>query len=578
MIKKKSFLDVLRMGLWSCIILLAITFKAHECQAEAMDQRKTLGVKIAADLNRVAMKPFVALDSSKGSKPVTSRLDIYPTTVKRMPLILSVYAKERITREDEIVLEFRQLFTGVIKTIRLATLTNIPSNQIAIWPLDIAKNEIPFAEGAYYLSVDIQRDGESLSGGDVGSLFYYLADDGMSLGYVVGCYQLAFADILVDPRRNGCSVFIIPKPARLPMTVDPYKTQTRDRWDELFRKKLLNFDDGKDVYDRGSKSCDSLPAELVADGGFGILFSMFAFREIGDESKAQFAFNVFDRLVCDRVRYNKYAPYINQAWHLIRVLSYACLVLHEDPLYSAWCHDILDNLIPSIAIKTDSHFSHLAITDKSGKPYKRYTDGVYVGRILGGQAFYQYARMLINKQSDDSDYVADVDRIISYAVEEAAWIMKNGVYMAEKKGSDSTYNMCGDINFSAGLIGAYNLAVLKGREDDSKVIAKALAKLLKSSNEATEPFPPYWMGWMDGDAYTICEMAIRITGEQKVKEFQRRFIPNSDIDIVAKGAREAPYGMQHRLNTTAAMILSSPEYIKTVKNKDKFWESLIASP
>ncbi len=536
------------------------------------------GVTIAARVDGADTPRYWGADAIHAGRAVFSRLEIYAAEAKAVHLRVSITADEPIHTDDELVLTIRELFSGETAIVRLA----LPAGDAREYAVELARDQIPFRDGAYHILVDLHRNGKSLAGKNVGSVLYMLADRTRSLGYVSATYQIAYIHFMLDA-ETGSTPNLFPKPGRLPPTYDPHDPDTRQAWLDLLLAPLLSSD--RESWRKAAEEARirdaSIAAELVADGGTGILFGMMAYRAVGERDRERFAFRVLDGFVNGRIRAGKSVPHVNQSWHVVRLLSYACILLNDIPEYRAWVDATLDEIIPLQLKDTVTYdpavggtvrgpmptFAHKTIV-VDGQPLTRepYRDGTYVGRVYGGHAWYQMAHLVI-RGSEAPTLAEPIDRIIEFAVDESRWLIEND----DARGRYG--NMCGSINLCFGLVPAYHFAVRAGRDEDADTIAEGLRLALMAAT--IEPkYGPHFEGWLTADGYTLCEMAIRILGEdERIRRAQFRFTSDADPDIAVPGqaARNEPYGMGHRAATIAPMLLSSPEHAAAIAGGALSW-------
>ena len=545
------------------------------------------GVTIAARIDTASTGRFWGFDPIHGNRKVFSRLHVYPAEAKTTGLRLNVSAGQAVLPTDTLALTVRSMFAQTSAIVRRRVPGGIAAGDAASWTVELSPQDVPFTEGAYHIVVDILRDDQSLAGPNVGSVFYVLARKGRSLGYVSATYQIAYLDLMKDP-QTGSTPNLFPMDRHIPPTFDPYAPATRQAWLDMLTEPLATSQ--RESWRKAAQSARrrdaTIPAELVADGGTGILFGLLAYRAMGETNLERFAFRVLRGFVTERIRKGKSVPHVNQSWHVVRLLSYAVVALRDMPEYHDWVEKVLAEDIPLQLKDTITYdpavggtarghiptFAHKTIVVDGHKLTREpYRDGTYVGRVYGGHAWYQLAHLLV-RGAEAKALAEPIERIIDFGAQEAQWLVDN---------QDETHgrygNMCGSYNLCFGLVAAHHLARMNRRQAQAALIAQGIRTALQSAIHEPE-YGPNFEGWLDADGYTLCEMAIRILGEDaSVRQAQRRFTSDADADIAVPGqaARNEPYGLGHRVSTIAPMLLSSPEYAQAVQGGAPKWQELL---
>ena len=174
-----------------------------------------VSVEIAAKLDHANAKPFLARDEQAGGKRTRMRLDVFSADPLELPLVLRVKTGRAVKADDRLLFACRDVYSGrVLRHTRLVPAALAPDTQ-ATWAATVTREHLKLAPSAYHLVIDLQRDGESLAAGHVGSMFFYLAQPDESLRLITGNYQMAFIDFMMDP-ETGAATNHVPQPPALP--------------------------------------------------------------------------------------------------------------------------------------------------------------------------------------------------------------------------------------------------------------------------------------------------------------------------------------------------------------------------
>jgi len=513
----------------------------------------TARAMVAARLSREAGQTFAWTDSVAGGKVAPSQLVVYPAGSLDLRLDLTVEAKEKVEADDELILTFREVFSGKALTRKLPAKAALAPGTKADWQVRLTGRDLGLGAGAYHLLVDLAREGRSLTAGRVGSLFFLVARPTDSLRYVTANYQMAFLSFLLDPETGGALQFV-PKPPLLPPTLDPHNPATRQQWLDAFGQLALKRKGVHKHHVRTDRKA-RIVAELVADGGQGILFAMMAYRAMGDKVKEQYAHRTLDRFMVRRLFDHHLVRLGNwqQDSHLVKVIAQACILLHNDPEHGKWAEATfasLEKWAPQAANRTK--LTHYCAEDP----------GVYTGRILAGKAFFQIAHWLFRGKPHPGP-VGTVDQLVRFAAQESDFLAEHkGHYI--NRGED-WLKKCSNVNIACGLAGALHLA----RQSGQKEVASKIAAALRLAMHAAKTYKSRPGRWMQADAYTLCTTALRLIGDDAdIRAYRRDCDPGGDF---------VPVGA-HRFNSLGALILSTPEYRAALKNGASEWRLLVDLP
>jgi len=532
------------LAAFSCCLLPSATAGQHKAA-------------ISAYLITENKAPFTLRHTLYNRDETLTRLKVYPAADYDVHLKAYIVSEHNVTRDDEIVFAFRELFTGnTVEYARQPPLGMAVNTARAEVILDVhfTPEEVQLEPGFYHVRVDLVQDGRCLTQSQPGSTYFYLAAEDESLRYIIASYWLGHFSFLLDPETNAL-VSLWPEDAPIPASWDPFDASTREIWLAAHQARLPD-----DRRDRRQQLRDQKGiGELVGDCGQGLLFGWYTLHKMGHKDRAEFAQKLFDRASCDRlfkddmVHGDNYfcLQWLHQA---ARPISQACILFHDDPEYGQWAEETFEDLARWMYSKYRvMKLSHnCAIVE----------EGVYVGRVFSGKAFFQLAHRLHR----GTFYPSEVDPfqdLLAFAMDEAKLILENDGFFHDKKAID-VYHKCGNLNMACGFAPMLHLARETGHDEEAEVLAEVLRALIHAASTVeTRP-----AGWMLGDAFIICEMALRLLGDDPVIKAYRD-------DCIAYG--DGMPGAEQRYNHLASMILNSPEWKQAVKS-GKDWRLLRPLP
>jgi len=508
---------------------------------------------LAMHLVTEGKEPFTCYDSVKGEEVAVKVLQVYPSQGYDVFLRLHGASSRRFSFSDHVIWTFRELFSG----------RTVEHRQPVPWPwwreiscvqidLHVTPETVPLEPGFYHVRADLYHSDRCITKTRPGSGFFYLAAPDESLRYITASYALGYFSFLIDPETNSV-IQSYPSPAAIPPMLDPFDPETRDEW-QIAHQCYADPKTTRQVLRRQKGA-----GELVGDCGIGLVYAWYAYHRLGRTDRARYTHDLFERairrrLLKDDLVWGTHGTYIHMYFQAARPITYACILFHDDPEYGEWAKIAFNDL----AVWMREKYPVVKLAHKCVPA----EEGVYTGRVFSGKVFFKIAQCLC----PDAPFVSPVDSIaevVDYAVDEANYILEHdGHYHAPD--AQDYIKKCGNVNMAAGMVGAWHFARTMGRDRDADLIARALHALF----EAITPLETRPGGWMRGDAYTICTMALRILKGDPVIEAYRR-------DSIAGGDYTPP--AQQRYNEVAGWILNSAEWKRAVE-AGKDWRLLVDLP
>jgi len=535
------------------IVLLVLSLFA----ACAMAGAEPLKAAVSAYINTKDKEPFTCYDGVAGKVVEMKNLDVYPAEDYDLHLDLHWVSEKRMTPSDEILLTFRELFSG--NTVECT------KNLTTGWPVDnvrtgmltevhVTPEDVYLGPGFYHVRVDLEQNGQRLTQSHPGSVYFYLAAENESLRFITASYWVGHLSFLLDPETNAVVGTWAPG-APIPSSWDPFDASTRELWlaahqavaaPNLYRHQLRN--------QRGS-------AELFGDGGQGLLFAWYAYHAMGHGDRANFTRDLFNRACCDRlfrdemVMADHYAliGWLHQA---VRPITQACILFHDDPVYGEWAEKTFADLRdwmqePYNVIK----MSHYCVKGEYGG---------HTGRVFSSKSSFQLAHRLFRGGFYyDHTFTDTFQDLLAYAVDEANFLIENNGHYLDPALEDFWEKMA-NINMMNSFSTMLHLARETGHKEEAELFAKTLRELVDTTS-SLESRPS---GWQRGDAWLICEKILRLLGDNPVAAAYRD-------DCITPG--DFMPAAEQRYNQLTVLMFNSPEW-KRVVDSGKDWQLLPELP
>ena len=414
----------------------------------------------------------------------------------RLPALMVFEAGDDLAlrADDDLRIKLHEVFTGE-QTRRSATLgQDVPAGKIArvTTQLDVEG----LAPGYYLVVADVQRDGESLLCGRVGSDDLYVKRPGESMTYTVLSLRTGMVMWIRDQLYGDIIGWA---KAALPHTYDPLDTKTYSEFIRAHAAVTWKHTEGNEAGDTGL----ALAAE--------------AFRKSGDMTRCRFAEWLLEdslrhmtehmqapsggvRTTTNELAGGGYATNwaaggfsydSNQIGEWMRAVTYAIIYYSRVPgkrerarELSAAVRKSADYLVAHAAQDSDgiSHvLRHLRLNERPDGTVEQVTyhqEGrqcdVYLGRALAGLSYYAYAMQLLGE-----DVPAEWWEVLDDTVEWSLWKMKpNGWFdwQCEDIVEGGCHTFLGNIYIGEGLFGCYLADKMAGREEAAARAAEATRK------------------------------------------------------------------------------------------------------
>jgi len=500
-------------------------------------------------------EPFTCYDALSGKDVTMKRLNVYAAESYDLHLNLYWASERNVVPTDEFVLTFRELFSGTTAQYTENVVCGFPIDNIRtgmLMDMHVTPEKIQLRPGFYHLRVDLVQDGLRTTESHPGSVYFYLAEEDESLGHITASYWVGHFSFLIDPETNAL-ISVWPIDAPIPASWDPFDPATRDVW--LAAHQACVAANPRRQMLRSQKGI----GELVGDCGQGLAFAWYAFHAMGEKDRAQYTHDLFNRATCNRLFKDDMVAgddYFLISWNYqaARMVAQACVLFHDDPEYGQWAEETFDTL--------------------SGWMYEKYRvmkmahhcvvpeEGVYTGRVFAGKAFFQLAHFLFREKPYPSE-VDGFQDLLAYAVDEAEFLIEHDGHYLDP-GNPGYLKKCGNVNMACGFAPMLHLARETGHEEEAEILAKGLRILM----HAASSYDSRPAGWMRGDAYLICEMVLRLLGDDPLIAAYRD-------DCMLSG--DFMPAAEQRYNGLTVLLLNSPEWRRVVES-GKDWRLLRGLP
>jgi len=392
---------------------------------------------------------------------------------------------------DTVRVRLREVFSGEETSQTLALGSDVATGSIR--RVEASLDTSALKPGYYLVVADLQRGGESLLDGRVGSDDFYIKKPGETMTYTVLSVRTGMVQWVRDLLHGDimCRTRIA-----LPHVYDPLDETTYPEFIELFGHTTGKHTEGNEAGDTGlalaaeafRKSGDAVRAgftESLLDESFD---SMIANMQAPNGGAITWVNQLADDGIGKGGRSSAFGSYdSNQIGEWMRALTYGIIYYSDRPekreyamKLSAACRKAADYIVAH-SLQTSGGIPnvlrHLRLNEQADGTVKQvvyHQEGrqcdVYLGRALAGLSYYAYAMQLLGETVPDAWWEI-MDNTVTWSDRK----MKPNGWFDWQCGDEvegGCHTFLGNIYIGEGIFGCYLADKMAGREEAANAAAR----------------------------------------------------------------------------------------------------------